>query len=137
MGKGSAPLELIGFKNCLKQLEDESFNVETIATDRNKQLAKWVREERPKVKHRFDPWHFVKNVKGKMRPLTQRKDCKVLKDWIKPVGNHLFWCSENCGGDPDKLIEMWKSLLHHVTNRHNFNKSMLLKLIILGMFNSF
>ena len=122
-GKGSAPLELVGFINCLKQLSDNSFSVDTIATDRNKQLAKWLRDERPDIKHCYDPWHFVKNIKSKLRPLAKRKNCRILNDWLKPIGNHLFWCTENCGGDADKLIEMWKSLLHHVTNRHHFKKA--------------
>lgn len=55
-----------------------------------------------------------------MRPIANKKDCKILQDWIKPVGNHVFYCSKNSKGDPELLIAMWKSLLHHVTNRHRF-----------------
>ena len=46
-----------------------------------------------------------------------------MQEWIKPVGNHLFWCSQNSGDDGEKLIQMWQSLLFHVTNRHTFEKS--------------
>ena len=116
LGKGSAPLEMAAFKNCLLHLETNSYRVSTIATDRNKQIAKWIRIERPTIDHKYDPWHFVKNVKAKLRPLTKRKDRKILQDWINPIGNHLFWCSEKCNGDSEQLIQMWKSLLHHVTN---------------------
>ena len=59
--------------------------------------------------------------KPKLRPLAVRKDRRILQDWIKPVGNHLFWCANNCDGDPEKLIQMWKSLLNHVTNKHKFS----------------
>lgn len=121
-GKGSSPLELVGFKECLEQLERNDFTVSTIATDRNKQLSKWLREQRPGINHRYDPWHFAKNIKGKLRPLAKRKGCKIISEWIKPIGNHLFFCAQNCDNDPEKLIEMWKSLLHHISNRHTFGK---------------
>ena len=119
-GKGSSPLELKGFQNCLQDLESDNFLVKTIATDRNRQLAKWVRIERPLIAHKFDPWHFSKNIKSKLRPLAQRKDCKIVQEWIKPIGNHLFWCAENCNGDAETLRQMWKSVLNHITNKHTF-----------------
>ena len=122
-GKGSAPLELAAFKICLDDLSNDNYQVSVVATDRNRQLAKWLRTEIPTIKHKYDPWHFVKNIKSKLRPLTQRKGCKILQEWLKPIGNHLFWCSENCGGDPEKLIQMWKSLLHHVVDKHKFGKT--------------
>ena len=121
-GKGSAPLELKGFQNCLQDLDADSYTVETVATGRNRQLAKWIRVERPLIQHKFDPWHFAKNIKSKLRPLALRKDCRIIQEWIKPIGNHLFWCAENCNGDPEKLKQMWRSLLNHITNRHNFSK---------------
>lgn len=89
-GKGSAPLELQGFKNCLAELEEDGYKVNTVATDRNRQLAKWLRVERNDISHKFVPWHFAKNIKSKLRPLGIRKGCKILQEWIKPVGNHLF-----------------------------------------------
>ena len=41
----------------------ESDKVTTIATDRNKQLAEWLHEKKPSMKHCYDPWHFAKNIK--------------------------------------------------------------------------
>ena len=122
--KGSAPLETEGFKDCLSQLETDNINVQKISTDRNKQIAKWLRENRPNLNHRFDPWHFSKNIKSKLRAAGKKKSCKILLDWMKAIGNHLFYCSENSGGDPDRLIAMWKSLLQHVTNVHEFPSSL-------------
>lgn len=53
-GKGSAPLELDSFKKCLTELEVCGFNIESIATDRNKQIAKWIRINRIKINHGYD-----------------------------------------------------------------------------------
>ena len=124
-GKGSAPLEMEGFINCLADLKDKNIPVDKITTDRNKQIAKWLRENRKNIKHRYDPWHFAKNITSKLRPIAKKKDCTILEEWIKPVGTHLFYCSENCGGDGEKLVAMWKSLLHHVSNRHTFKRNKL------------
>lgn len=121
-GKGSSPLELKGFQNCLEELQNENCIVEIFATDRNRQLAKWLREQRPNITHKFDPWHFSKNIKAKLRPLALRKDRKIILEWIKPIGNHLFWCADNCKDDAELLREMWKSLLNHITNKHCFKK---------------
>ena len=91
-----------------------------IATDRNRQIAKWIREEFPEVAHKFGPWHFVKNIKAKLRPLSQRKNCRIISDWIKAIGNHLIWCCSNCDCDAETLVQMWKSLLFLITNEHEF-----------------
>ena len=57
-GKGSSPLELEGFKSCLHELESYDFRLKSIATDRNAQITKWLRENRVSIEHCFDCWHF-------------------------------------------------------------------------------
>ena len=57
-------MELEGFKECLAQLDNDVYTVNTVATDRNKQLAKRLREQRPSMKHQYDPWHFAKLTAG-------------------------------------------------------------------------
>ena len=69
-GKESTPLELAGFINCLRYLTVDKIHVKTITTDRNKQVAKWLRENKPTIDHKYDPWHFSKNVKGALRPIA-------------------------------------------------------------------
>ena len=64
-GKGSASLELKGLQECLQDLSNVGCTINVIATDRNRQIAKWIREELPEVAHKFDLWHFVKNIKAK------------------------------------------------------------------------
>ena len=119
-GKGSASLELKGLQECLQDLSNVGCTINVIAIDRNRQIAKWIREELPEVAHKFDSWHFVKNIKAKLRPLSQRKNCRIISDWIEPIGNHLFWFCSNCDTDGETLVQMWKSLLLHITNKHEF-----------------
>ena len=112
----------LGFKSCLHELESYGFRLKSIATDRNAHITKWLRENRVSIEHCFDCWHFSKNIKSKLRKLIKRKGCKIIQEWIKQIGNHLFWCAENCNGDAETLRQMWKSLLLHVINKHRFKK---------------
>ena len=64
-GKGSASLELKRLQECLQDLSNVGCTINVIATDRNRQIAKWIRKELPEVAHKFDLWHFVKNIKAK------------------------------------------------------------------------
>lgn len=53
-------MELEGLKRCLKELEDAGLKILTIVTDRHPSVRKWLRENRPEYKHRFDVWHVAK-----------------------------------------------------------------------------
>ncbi|KAJ8049930.1 hypothetical protein HOLleu_02899 [Holothuria leucospilota] len=44
-----------------------------------------------------------------------------IECWMKSINNHVWWCSRNCGKDPSKLIEMWMSLSHHITENHSWH----------------
>ena len=113
-GKGSAPLELKCFKDCLQELQEAGFPVNKVATDRNKSIAKYLREEKQKIAHRYDPWHFVKNILSALREHAKRKECpNIISEWLRPIGNHLYWCADNCSGDTQKLLQMWKSVMCH------------------------
>ena len=74
-------------------LDNDEYGVKTVVTDRSKSISKGLREQRPDINHKYDPWHFPKNIKGKLRPLSKRKDCKTLAKWIKPIGHHIFFCA--------------------------------------------
>ena len=108
-GKGSALSELKRLQECLQDLPNVGCTITVIATDRNREIAKWIRQELSENAHKFDPWHFVKNIKCKFRPLSQRKYCRVISDWIKAIGKHLFWCCSSCDKDAETLVQMWKS----------------------------
>ena len=42
---------------------DYGFNVAALVTDRHRQIAKWIRENLPNVKHYYDVWHVAKGIK--------------------------------------------------------------------------
>ena len=63
-------------------MEKDKIKVETITTDRNKEIAKWIREQLQNLIHKYDPWHFAKNITAKLRAIAKKKGCKILAEWI-------------------------------------------------------
>ena len=55
--KNSAWMELVGLQRCLEFLLLKELVVATIVTDRHRQIAKWLRENRPDISHLYDIWH--------------------------------------------------------------------------------
>ena len=60
--KSSTHMEHKGLVKALKFLADSSVQVETLVTDRHKQIAKYMREHEPSVDHRYDVWHVSKGI---------------------------------------------------------------------------
>ena len=46
-----------------------------------------------------------------------------MTPWIKSIINHFWWCCASCKGDPKELKEKWVSILHHITDRHDWEGS--------------
>lgn len=59
---GSTNMEKEGFIRGMKVFEEYDLLVELLVTDRHKQLAKWIRENLPDIKHRYDVWHVAKSM---------------------------------------------------------------------------
>ncbi|KAG1701362.1 HEAT repeat-containing protein 3 [Nymphon striatum] len=114
--KNSYWLEPQGLERCLKTLKEKDANIRLLATDRHLGITKFMRNSHPEIKHEFDLWHIVKGLKKK---LSKSKE-KHLQPWVNSIANHLWYCADTCGGDPDLLIEKWLSVLFHVCNQHSW-----------------
>ena len=55
-------MELEGLKRALKFLADNQLKVDTLITDRHKQINKYLRERQPDITHRYDVWHISKSM---------------------------------------------------------------------------
>lgn len=52
--------------------------------------------------------------------MTKEKPCEVLKEWIKPCENHLYWSAlSTFSGDGDLIWAKFKSFFSHVINKHS------------------
>lgn len=54
-------MELEGFIRGIKVLNDYDLHVDTLVTDRHRQLGNWVRENLQESNHRYDVWHMAKS----------------------------------------------------------------------------
>ena len=117
----SCRMELEGFKRCMNYLLDLGFRVKVLATDRHVQIRSAMNKQYSDVNHQFDVWHLAKNLKKKLLQKTKTKGCEDLAPWIKSISNHLWWCAGKCVGDKEWLEECWKSVVHHISNVHEFD----------------
>ena len=53
-------MEKEGLHRVPEFLEEKDLKVGVLVTDRHLQIAKWMREQHPNVKHYFDVWHVAK-----------------------------------------------------------------------------
>uniref|UniRef100_A0A669CDG2 Uncharacterized protein n=1 Tax=Oreochromis niloticus TaxID=8128 RepID=A0A669CDG2_ORENI len=118
-------MEIKGFKEALKTIEEHKVKVSTISTDRHPQIVKEMRVSNPEKLHEFDPWHVTKGVSKELAAESKRKVCeeKGLRrsGSLDPsIINHLWWSTQTCEGGALLLKEKWISVIHHVTIRHDW-----------------
>uniref|UniRef100_A0A672IZZ1 THAP-type domain-containing protein n=1 Tax=Salarias fasciatus TaxID=181472 RepID=A0A672IZZ1_SALFA len=118
--KNSNAMELKGFKGTLKNIQDKEVRISTISTDRHPQIVKEMKVNNPDISHEFDPWHVAKGVSKKLTAEAKRKGCEDLGAWIPSIISHLWWSAQTCEEDAVLLKEKWVSVIHHVTNRHDW-----------------
>ena len=67
-------MEKEGLVCCVNFLQKKGFTIDTLVTDRHRQIAKWIREQLPAVQHVYDVWHVAKGVYT-ICVLQQRRAC--------------------------------------------------------------
>ncbi|XP_016396430.1 uncharacterized protein LOC107730185 [Sinocyclocheilus rhinocerous] len=107
---GSYKMEKEGLKRCLHKLE-----VDCIVTDRHPQIQKYLRERR--ITQFYDVWRFEQGLSKKLEKLSQRKECEVVKKWLKSIKNHVYWSATSSVSGPEKVAK-WTSQLNHIQHVH-------------------
>lgn len=112
-------MELEAAKRCFNFLIAAGIAVAIFVSDRHKGIAKWIRECCPQTKHFYDIWHVARSISKKMLKASQESGCGVIKEWIKGVRNHVYWCANSTKqGFENLILAKWKSLMRHVANKH-------------------
>ena len=55
-------MEHLGLVRALQFLTDNFLEVGTLVTDRHNQIAKYIAEKKPEIKHLYDVWHVSKSM---------------------------------------------------------------------------
>ena len=85
-------MELEGAKRSFTFLQRMGLSISTFISDRHRGIAKWIRQSQPHTTHLFDIWHVARSIGKKLHKASQEKGCELLKDWMRGVKNHLYWC---------------------------------------------
>ena len=56
----SNAMELEGLKRCFNVLDANRIEMDSLITDHHMSVQKYMRENRPMVKHYYDIWHMAK-----------------------------------------------------------------------------
>ncbi|XP_066930023.1 uncharacterized protein [Clytia hemisphaerica] len=131
----STRMEKEGLVRLLLKLSHE-ISISEITTDASKSVIKALREmkkDHPQLSslvHSLDTWHKAKSLRKALSAAAKSKEGEALAEWVEPIINHFWHCSQSCGADPEKLKDMWLGVLHHVCGEHtghieNFNSMML------------
>ncbi|KAL3832675.1 hypothetical protein ACJMK2_024297 [Sinanodonta woodiana] len=70
----------------------------------------------PTTKHSHDIWHVTKNLGKKIMKVAKQKENGVLLQWAKDIINH-FWFSCKTASNYEHFLSIWRSVLHHITNK--------------------
>ena len=78
-------MEREGLFRSIKFMQQEGLEIEMLVTDRHVQIAKWMRENQPRIRHRYDVWHVAKskltaNV-GTKRLFVQNNQSSYSLSW--------------------------------------------------------
>ena len=59
---------------------------------------------------------------------SKLKGCDGIKDWIKEVRRHIYWCATfPKAGFQSLIVAKWKSLIRHISNKHSNHPDQLCK----------
>ena len=131
-------MEKAGLERVLNFLDKESLTVDVLVTDRHSQINKWIRETHPHIKHYFDVWHVAKGkgnnskfalhamyctmlftgFRKKLEASAKLKNCEIIREWLRSIVNHLYWCVASTDEDPEMIVAKWLSLENHIHNKH-------------------
>lgn len=112
-------MELEGAKRAFSYLKSVGTSVTLFISDRHRGIATWIRESQARTAHFFDIWHIARSITKAMLKLSKGSGCDKIKDWIKGVRNHLYWCATSTKqGFGNMILAKWRSFMRHVANKH-------------------
>ena len=106
----SVALETKGCREIISELQDMNVTIEVLCTDCNVSVAAMLSTDHPEIEHQHDLYHIEKRIRRKLTAKSKVTANQELRDWIKPVVNHLWWCAQNCEGSAVGLRERYRTL---------------------------
>lgn len=110
-------MELESLKRQLAYLEEAEIKINKLVTDRHSQVAAFMAQEKPAIKHAYDVWHLAKgNVSVKCKPAPplanieiQKKNAKILSDAKITTTVFKFFLLSLYAGEKKRLQKIVKT----------------------------
>ncbi|KAL2087073.1 hypothetical protein ACEWY4_018132 [Coilia grayii] len=112
---GNDHMEQEGLERSLTVLKDHDVKPDCVVTDSHPKTQEFLSEAT--FTHYFDVGHIEKGLSKKLRKISQRKDCRKLKKWLRSIKNHLYWTAVSSTSGPERVAK-WKSILNHIQDIH-------------------
>ncbi|XP_076128204.1 uncharacterized protein LOC143109377 [Alosa pseudoharengus] len=119
----SVAMEAMGFQRGLNHLLDLGLDIGVMATDRSPSIRKLMRESYGNIRHEYDPWHVNKSLKKKLVSVSNKKNYRELRPWLRSISNHLYWACNSSHGDEQECVRRWTSVLHHIRGIHRWEEN--------------
>ncbi|XP_004911116.1 uncharacterized protein LOC101731273 [Xenopus tropicalis] len=111
------------FSICLNRLLNNDFKVKSVATGHSSAIKKIMHKKYRHLKHEYDVWHYAKGVKKHLTRARKGKTLVKLINWLPAISTHLWWSCITSQRNTVMFQERWQSLLHHVTNQHQWKNA--------------
>ncbi|XP_056013554.1 uncharacterized protein LOC125667203 isoform X2 [Ostrea edulis] len=115
----SVNMEKAGFQIALNDLLEKDIKVVEVVTDAHLGIGSVMKKDYPNIHHSHDIWHVAKNLGKKILKVAQKKGNNILLDWCKDIINH-FWFSCRRAESYEEFMGIWRSVLHHITDTHEW-----------------
>ena len=122
-GQFTTELVKVGCREALKSLLPKLPNVKDLVTDRHSGIKAMMPTEFPGIELNHDIWHMARNIKKAITKAAKKAAYKELGFWCKHIINHFWWSASHCEGSPEKLLQLFQSVLFHVVNVHKWGKN--------------
>uniref|UniRef100_A0A8D0L586 Uncharacterized protein n=1 Tax=Sphenodon punctatus TaxID=8508 RepID=A0A8D0L586_SPHPU len=112
-------IEKEAFRRALQRLLDEQLTIKEVVTEAHTQISTLIEKKFPCVIHSYDIWGGAKDLGNKLIEASKLKDCRHLLQWCSDIVNYFWFCCKEVN-TYEKFIGMWRGLVHHVVNEHQW-----------------
>ena len=118
----SVAMETEAFAACVGNMAERGIYMDVFSSDRHRGVGAAIRKDYSAFigNHQYDIFHVTKSLQKDLCKKAKGKDCQELKDWIPSINLHLWWACATCNGNPEVLVEKFRSSIFHASDRHQF-----------------
>lgn len=98
----------------------DKIHISNFCTDAHTQIRAMMRHDErfSGIVHQFDIFHKSVKLHTKLLECANKKGNNALREFIPAIRNHFWYCAQQCMGNSQKMIDMWISILRHLTGEH-------------------